>query len=69
LIPAKCLSSKNSEIFLNEEFDFPIGFSLKFTPTCDKCRMKFISKGYYELIIDDGYFGKAFTLSVGAKKS
>jgi hypothetical protein len=63
------LSNKNTEVFLNEEFDFPNGFAIKFTPSCEKCRLKFISKGYYELIIDDGYFGKAFTLSVGAKIS
>lgn len=67
LMPKKCLNNKNTELFLNEVFDFPNGFSLKFTPACDKCRLKYISKGYYELVVEEGYNGKAFTVAVGAK--
>jgi hypothetical protein len=66
LFPSKCLNEKHTEIFLNSEFDFPDGFVLKFTPTCDKCRLRMISRGYYELIVDENFLGKSLTLSVGA---
>lgn len=42
---------------------------MKFNPACDKCRLKYISRGYYELILDESLNGKAFTLSIGAKIS
>lgn len=49
------------------EFDFPKGFALKFVPDCPECRLRMISKGYYEVIVDDSLIGKSFGLKVGAK--
>ena len=54
-------------MFLNLDFDFPEGFVLKFVPDCPTCRLRMLSKGYYEVIVEASFRGKAFGLRVGSK--
>lgn len=49
----KCFN-KNTEIYLSEHYYYPNGFDVKFSGSCDKCKLVLLpgeEKNYYQVIL------------------